>query len=83
MLFRNMFDTLWRQLLIVMLRCRTEKVPGSLGEWYEYKGEGHAFMNAGEDIMEAMASAGNPVGSKEAQDLAWKRVFDFYSKHLD
>ena len=36
---------------------RTERVPGGKGTFYEYEGEGHAFMNAGKDVKEKMASA--------------------------
>jgi hypothetical protein len=30
-----------------------------------------------------LAAAGIPVGSKDAQDLAWGRAFDFFKQHLD
>ena len=31
-------------------------MPSGKGTFYEYEGEGHAFMNSGKDVKEKMAS---------------------------
>ncbi|CAK0783403.1 hypothetical protein CVIRNUC_006602 [Coccomyxa viridis] len=51
---------------------------------YTYPGEGHAFMNNGnnEDIRTKMESGGLPIGNKASQDKAWERVSAFFKEHL-
>ncbi|DBA68944.1 hypothetical protein WJX79_005797 [Trebouxia sp. C0005] len=49
---------------------------------YMYSGEGHGFMNGGQDIHKMMKTGGLPIGSTEAQKTAWGRVFDFFGKNL-
>ncbi|KAK9795941.1 hypothetical protein WJX73_009952 [Symbiochloris irregularis] len=60
-----------------------DSIKGAKTEFYEYKGEGHGFMNADEkDIQDKMRTAELPKGSKEAQELAWKRTFQFLKANL-
>ncbi|KAK9839656.1 hypothetical protein WJX81_003894 [Elliptochloris bilobata] len=58
------------------------KKGGGSAELFMYPGEGHGFMNAGEDVIKRMKTGGLPVGKKESQDLAWKRVLEFFKAHL-
>lgn len=62
--------------------CRIAKVRGGKGTFFEYPGEGHAFMNASTDIVENMKAAGLPIGKKESQDTAWERLFAFFQEQL-
>lgn len=58
------------------------RLPGE-SEFFEYPGEGHAFMNSSADIMELMGKAGLPTDMKqESQDTAWERTFAFFDKTL-
>jgi carboxymethylenebutenolidase len=58
------------------------RLPGS-SEFWEYPGEGHAFMNSSEGIKELMGKAGLPTDmKKESQDKAWERTFAFFDKVL-
>lgn len=66
------------QSLIYMTSCRCEKVPNKNFEFYEYPGEGHAFMNSSPDIKELMAKADIPTDSdKSSQDKGWKRALTY------
>ena len=73
---------------IVKLLSRTGCVTGWRGflvapEFFEYEGEGHAFMNGSEGIKKMMDKAGLPTDMKqESQDKAWERVFAFFNKTL-
>jgi dienelactone hydrolase len=46
------------------------------------KTAGRREQNAGEDVIKRMKTGGLPVGKKESQDLAWKRVLEFFKRHL-
>lgn len=61
--------------------CRVEKVSAE-HEFFEYKDEGHGFMNASEEFHKTMKQAGMPIGKKESQDAGWARVFAFLKKHI-
>lgn len=60
-----------------------EKIPNKNFEFYEYPGEGHAFMNSSPDIKELMAKADIPTDSdKSSQDKGWKRAFSYLKEAL-
>lgn len=64
------------------VRAWLGRLPGD-SEFWEYTGEGHAFMNNSEDIKKVMEKAGLPTDmKKESQDKAWERVFAFFDKIL-
>lgn len=64
-----------------MRRC--DRLPNKNFEFYEYPGEGHAFMNASPDIKKLMAGAQIPTdSSKESQDKGWQRAFTYFNKIL-
>ncbi len=43
---------------------------------------GRCAQNAGEDVIKRMKTGGLLVGKKESQDLAWKRVLEFFKRNL-
>ena len=41
-----------------------------------------AAQNAGEDVVKRMKTGGLPLGKKESQDVAWKRVLELFKSNL-
>eukprot|EP01024_Parvocaulis_polyphysoides_P001511 TRINITY_DN10413_c0_g1_i1.p1 TRINITY_DN10413_c0_g1~~TRINITY_DN10413_c0_g1_i1.p1 ORF type:complete len:269 (-),score=54.62 TRINITY_DN10413_c0_g1_i1:306-1112(-) len=60
------------------------KDAGCDSEFFYYEGAGHAFLNAtyGEEAHQKMNSMNFPIPPKEVTDTAWKRLMDFFEKHL-
>jgi len=52
-------------------------------ELYRYPTQGHAFMNDTPWSFEMRKKMGLPPYDSQVVSTAWKRVFDFFNKHLD
>nr|CAG8456615.1 14708_t:CDS:2 [Entrophospora candida]CAG8482716.1 13237_t:CDS:2 [Entrophospora candida] len=58
---------------------KREGVTGKEIAIYHYDGQGHAFLNNEEFAIKGQTY---PTGDKDAQDLAWNRIFEFLKKYL-
>jgi len=58
------------------------KTSGASYELYRYPTVGHAFMNATDEGKTRRSKLGQGEHDQQAVDLAWSRVFQFFSKHL-